>query len=61
MTCKPEDAHLIPIEKRDFEVPKASKENKYGIGQSNLWYIQNFSVAKEFENRINTYLDSMIK
>ena len=61
MTCEPEDAHLIPIEKRDFEVPKASKENKYGIGQSNLWYIQNFSVAKEFENKINTYLDSMIK
>ena len=59
MTCMPEEAHLIPIEKRDFEVPKASKENKYGIGQSNVWYIQTFSAAKELENKINAYLDTM--
>ena len=60
MTCRPEDAHLIPVEKRDFEVPKASKDNKYGIGQSNLWYIQTFSDAKELENKINIHLDTML-
>lgn len=58
MTCKTNDAHLIPVEDRDFEIPKAGRENEFGIGQSNVWYIQNFDVAKDLENNINTYLDS---
>ena len=60
MTCKKEDAHLIPVHERTFEIPKASKENEYGIGQSNLWYIQNFDAARNLEQEIITYLDSMI-
>lgn len=60
MTCAPHDAHLIPEKDRNFVVPKASKENEFGIGQSNLWYIQNFESAKSLENDINVYLDSMI-
>lgn len=59
MTCKAKDAHLIPIEERTFEIPKAGRENDFGIGQSNVWYIQNFDVAKDLENNINTYLDSL--
>ena len=60
MTCKKEDAHLIAVQERTFEIPKASKENEYGIGQSNLWYIQNFDAARSLEQEITTYLDSMI-
>ncbi len=59
MTCKANDAHLIPVENRTFEIPKAGRENEFGIGQSNVWYIQNFDVAKDLEKNINTYLDSM--
>ena len=59
MTCKANNAHLIPAEYRNFEIPKAGKETDFGIGQSNIWYIQNFDVAKDLESHINTYLDSM--
>lgn len=60
MTCAKENAHLIPVEERIFKVPKAGKETAFGIGQSNVWYIQNNSAAKDFEEKINAYLDSMI-
>lgn len=59
MTCNANDAHLIPIEERTFEIPKAGRGNDFGIGQSNVWYIQNFDVAKNLEKNINTYLDSL--
>lgn len=59
MTCKANNAHLIPVENRNFEIPKAGKETDFGIGQSNVWYIQNFDVAKDLESNINTYLDSL--
>lgn len=59
MTCKANNAHLIPVENRNFEIPKAGKETDFGIGQSNVWYIQNFDVAKDLESHINTYLDSL--
>ena len=47
------------MEERTFEIPKAGRENDFGIGQSNVWYIQNFDVAKDLESNINTYLDSL--
>lgn len=59
MTCKANNAHLIPVENRNFEIPKAGKETDFGIGQSNVWYIQNFDVAKDLESNINTYLGSL--
>lgn len=60
MTCQKEDAHLIPVQERTFEIPKASKNNDYGIGQSNLWYIQMFDAARGLEQKLITYLDSIV-
>ena len=56
--CDYLDAHLISCNNRTFEVPKANKEH-FGIGQSNFWYIQKNPQAKEFENQLLKYINSM--
>lgn len=56
--CLASDAHLIPDEERYFEVPRASG-NEFGIGQSNFWYIQKFEAAREYEDKLTSYINSL--
>lgn len=56
--CSFEDAHLIPENERQFEVPRA-QGNEYGIGQSNFWYIQNNASAKDYETMLVDYIKSL--
>lgn len=58
MKCSFSNAHLIPEERRSFEVPRA-RGNAYGIGQSNFWYIQKTEAAREYEDRLTEYIDSI--
>ena len=58
MKCLYDDSHLIPENERSFEVPGA-RGNQYGIGQSNYWYIQNNNAAREYEEKLNNYLNDL--
>lgn len=58
LKCLAHDAHLIPDKERYFEVPRASG-NEFGIGQSNFWYIQKFEAAREYEDKLTNYIDSL--
>ena len=59
MKCDFSDAHLIPEEKRLFEIPRG-RGNDFGIGQSNFWYIQKVEAARTYEKQLVEYIDSLI-
>lgn len=60
IVCDYEDAHLIKEGKRVFEIPNAAVAgNKYGIGQSNIWYIQKHKEARKFEDKLLEYLENV--
>mgnify|MGYP000907794896 CR=1 FL=1 len=58
MKCSFSDAHLIPEADRSFTIPRA-QGNDYGIGQSNFWYIQKTEAARNFEDKLVEYLNSI--
>lgn len=61
LLCDYENANLIEDGRRTFEIPNASKEgNEFGIGQANVWYIQNNNKALDFEKKMIEYLDNLI-
>lgn len=60
MKCSYADAHLIPEAERSFEVPRA-RGNEYGIGQSNFWYIQKVTAARDYEDKLVKYISNRSK
>jgi len=56
--CRQEDAHLINEFNRKFVIPKASS-TQFGIGQSNIWYIQQCEEAKTLEKELREYLSTI--
>ena len=60
LLCNYDDSHLINDENRKFEIPNASVAgNDYGIGQSNIWYIQNNEKASKFLEDLVDYINSI--
>lgn len=58
--CLNNDAHLISEEDRCFEMP-SGKGNDFGIGQSQFYYIQNYKNAREYEDSLNAYIESLME
>lgn len=58
MKCSFADEHLIPDADRTFVVPRA-QGNDFGIGQSNFRYIQKVAAAKEYEEQLVEYIESI--
>lgn len=61
IVCDFENANLIEDGRRTFEIPNAAREgNEFGMGQSNVWYIQNNAKAKDFEKELVNYLNNVV-
>jgi len=55
-----ENAFLIPDEKRNFEIPTASKNGSgKGMGQANIWYADSEWAIENFLPKVEKYLDSI--
>ncbi len=58
--AKATDAYLIPVRKRDFPVPLASKEGKgKGMGQAGVWYADTVYAKEKYVPRVLEYLKKM--
>lgn len=55
-----ENVYLIPLEKRNFDIPSAPKLGKgMGMGQSNIWYADTAWAKEVFLPKVERYLDEM--
>lgn len=55
-----DNAYRIPVTKRTFPVPRATKEGKgRGMGQSNVWYADAEYAMRVYIPKVMTYLDSI--
>ena len=55
-----ENAYIIPINARQFEVPSATTDGKgRGFGRSNIWYADSVYAREEFVPKVFDYLNKM--
>ncbi|WP_161633593.1 tetratricopeptide repeat protein [Fervidicella metallireducens] len=60
ITCRANDCFLLPLNERTFEVPVATVKdsfNRFGFGQSNIWYAQEES-AENYVKEVIKYIDN---
>ncbi len=58
--AREENVFLIPDEKRNFEIPTASKNGSgKGMGQANIWYADSKWAIENFLPKVEKYLDSI--
>lgn len=62
ISAKAENCHLLPVDKRRFIIPRASKNGKgRGMGQSAIWYADSEYAQKEFVPEVIEYIDKYEK
>lgn len=62
ISAKAENCRLLPVDARNFIIPRASKSGKgMGMGQSSVWYADSEYAQKEFVSEVVRYIDDYEK
>ena len=60
MVCKTENAYVIPLHKRDKQVPRAKSESDPGMGQSPQWYAKGEKNA-QYKKIAIAYIEQLLR